>query len=76
VTAQLRRRLRVALLVAIAVLYGLSVPWYRAGGSDTGTLWGLPTWVTVAVACYGIVAVLNALAWWLTEIPDHPEDGD
>jgi hypothetical protein len=72
-TARLRRRLRAALLAAIVVLYGVSVPWYRTGGADTGTLWGLPSWVAIAIACYGAVAVLNALAWWLTEIPDAPE---
>lgn len=65
-----RRRLRVALLTGIGVLYLFSVPWYR--GDDAGLrLWlGLPDWVAVAVLCYAAAAVLNAIAWWLTDVDD------
>lgn len=73
-SAGVRRRLRRVLLAAIGLLYVASIPWYREGGEETGWLLGLPSWVSVAIACYAAVAVLNALAWWLTEIPDPPED--
>ncbi len=62
--------LRRALLAAIAVLYVLSVPWYRSAGADPGFWLGLPDWVAVALGCYVGVAVLNAAAWLLTEVPD------
>ena len=63
------------LLSAIAVLYLISIPWYRGSG-ETPELWlGLPDWVTVAVLCYLGVAVLNSLAWLLTDVPDR-EPGD
>ncbi len=70
-----RRRLRRALLVVVALLYALSIPWYRDAGADTGTLLGLPGWVGVALACYAAAAVLNALAWLLAEVPDEGGDG-
>ena len=71
-----RGRLRAALLAAIGVLYLVSIPWYREGGSETGLLWGLPSWVTVAIGCYLLAACANALAWWLTDIPDPPDPPD
>ncbi len=52
----------------------LSIPWYRGGGEETGTLLGLPSWVGVAILCYLAAAILNAGAWLLTEIPDEPDD--
>ncbi|MEE8581431.1 MAG: hypothetical protein V3T33_07565 [Myxococcota bacterium] len=68
----LRRRLRRVLLALIGGLYLLSVPWYRATGSEVSLRFGLPDWVSVALGCYLAVAVLNALAWLLTDIPDEP----
>lgn len=72
-----RKRIRAGLLVAIGVLYAISVPWYRRDDGELRLLLGLPDWVAVAVLCYAGVAVLNALAWLLTEVPDEPprEDG-
>jgi len=70
------RALRRLLLVLVGVLYALSIPWYRRGG-DPAELWlGLPDWVTVALLCYAGAALLNALAWLLTEVPDDvpPEE--
>lgn len=72
-SAEARRRLRAGLLIAIAVLFALSIPWYREGGSETEVWFGLPAWVAVALGCYGAIAVLNAAAWLLTEVED--EDG-
>lgn len=67
-----RRRLRRALLVAIAALYVVSIPWYRNPGEAPALVLGLPDWVAVAVACYAGAAVLNALAWLLAEVEDPP----
>jgi hypothetical protein len=72
----MRGRLRGALLVAIAVLYAISIPWYRSGGEIPGLVLGLPDWVAVALGCYVAVAILNALAWLLAEVPDREPPGD
>lgn len=67
-----RRRLRGALLAAIVALYAVSIPWYRSA-EDSPSLWlGLPDWVAVALGCYAAVAVLNSIAWLLTDVPDAP----
>jgi hypothetical protein len=72
----MRGRIRTGLLLGIAALYVLSVPWYRETGAPVSLLLGLPDWVAVALGCYVAVAVLNSLAWLLTDIPDeHPEPG-
>jgi hypothetical protein len=57
------------------LLYAISIPWYRTGGAASSILWGLPDWVAVAIACYVGAAVLNAIAWLVTDVPDVP-DGD
>jgi hypothetical protein len=67
--------LRRWLLLAIVVLYGVSIPWYREGGTEAETWLGLPDWVAVAVACYLAIAVLNAIAWLGTEVLDDDEPG-
>lgn len=67
----MRSRLRAVLLVAIGVLYGLSIPWYRTGGEPAELILGLPDWVSVALGCYGLAAILNAAAWLLAEVPDE-----
>ncbi len=54
----------------------LSIPWYRDGGDETGTLLGLPGWVGVAILCYLAVAILNAGAWLLTDIPEETDEPD
>ncbi len=63
-------RLRSALLLAIALLYVLSIPWYRVPGSAPSLIFGLPDWVAVALGCYVAVALLNSVAWLLTDVPD------
>ncbi|MCZ6781939.1 MAG: hypothetical protein O7G30_01385 [Proteobacteria bacterium] len=67
--------IRRALLLGIGLLYLLSVPWYRSADSPVEIVFGLPDWVAVAIACYVGVAVLNALAWLRTEIPDEDDSG-
>ena len=70
-----KRRLRTFLLVMIGVLFVASVPWYRSGGDEVRLIWGLPDWVAVALGCYVGVAVLNSIAWLLSDVQD-PEAFD
>ena len=63
-------RVRAILLAGIAVLYAVSVPWYRADDQPLELFLGLPDWAAVAVLCYAAAAVLNALAWLRTPIDD------
>jgi hypothetical protein len=73
----MKRRVRSALLLAIGVLYVISIPWYRPSGASSSLLLGFPDWVTVAVGCYALAAILNAAAWLLTEIPEgEPPERD
>lgn len=69
----MRVQIRRGLLVVIGALYVVSIPWYREAGSMPGVVLGLPDWVTVALGCYVGVAVLNAIAWALTDVPDGVE---
>ena len=72
-----RRRLRRACFAAIALLYALSIPWYRPSGAAPAVVFGLPDWVAVALGCYVVAAALNAVAWCLTIVDDPPPgDGD
>jgi hypothetical protein len=48
----------------------LSVPWYRAPDAPLRLWLGLPDWVATALLCYLAAAVLNARAWWITDIDD------
>ena len=66
---------RGVLLTLVALLYAISIPWYRTSGAPSGILLGLPDWVAVALLCYVGVAILNAAAWLVTEVrDDEPED--
>ncbi len=69
-----RPRLRRICLGLIGMLYVFSVPWYREATEPLTLRLGMPDWVAVAVVCYVAVAILNAVAWILTEIPDSPDD--
>jgi hypothetical protein len=69
--AAVARRLRAALLALVVALYVASIPWYRSGGAKADLWLGLPDWVAVALLCYAAVAVLNSIAWLLTEVPDR-----
>jgi hypothetical protein len=66
-------RSRLVLLCAIAVLYVISVPWYRDPEAELRIVFGLPDWAAVALACYVAVALLNGFAWLRTEIDDDAE---
>lgn len=69
------RTLRIACYVVIALLYIASVPWYRDVDAPLVLWMGLPDWVAIAVLCYVGVAIVNAAAWVLTEVPDDVNDG-
>lgn len=72
----MRNTVRKLLLAGIALLYVVSVPWYRETGAEVEYVFGLPSWVAVALACYVGVAVLNCAAWLLAEVrDDEPGDG-
>jgi len=62
--------LRPVLLALIAVLYAISIPWYRGDDQELRLLLGLPDWVAVAILCYALVAVLNSVVWMRTSIDD------
>lgn len=64
------RRVRRLCLAAIALLYLVSIPWYREAGASPALWLGLPDWVAVALGCYVAVAVLNAVAWLAAEVPE------
>jgi hypothetical protein len=70
------RRFRLALIAIIAVLYLISIPWYREAGEAPAIWLGLPDWVAVALGCYFAAAVLNAVAWLLTDVPDEDLPSD
>ncbi len=66
--------LRRGLLLAIGLLYLISIPWYRTTGAEPVLVFGLPDWVAVALACYVGVALLNTVAWLLADVSDEPRD--
>ena len=74
--APVARRLLAALLALVVALYVVSIPWYRSGGAETSVWLGLPDWVAVALLCYAAVAVLNSIAWLLTDVPDRDESDE
>jgi hypothetical protein len=62
------------LLLGVALFYVFSIPWYRSPDSPVSIWLGLPDWVAVALGCYLGAAILNALAWMRTEIPEGEAD--
>ena len=70
-----RRLLRRACMGLIGLLYVFSIPWYRDANVPLRIWLGLPDWVAVALGCYVGVAILNAMAWSLTDVSDgFPEE--
>jgi hypothetical protein len=66
-------------MVLIVLLYIVSVPWYREADAPLRIWLGLPDWVAVALLCYVGVAIVNAVAWVVTEVPDtfdHSEESE
>jgi cell division protein FtsW (lipid II flippase) len=73
-SSNFKRRLRSVLLFAVGLCFAVSIPWYRTGGEESRIWLGLPDWVSVALICYVAVAVLNSVAWLLTEIPEGVDE--
>jgi len=71
-----RRFVHLVCMIAIALLYIVSVPWYREDAAPLRLWFGLPDWVAVALACYVGVAIVNAVAWAVTDVPDVPDGSD
>ena len=69
----MRARLRLLLLGLVTLLFVLSVPWYRDPAAEPRLWLGLPDWVAVALGCYAAAALLNAVAWLLTDLRDDPD---
>jgi len=67
-----RRRFRFVCLALILALYAVSIPWYRTSDAPVALWLGLPDWVMTALLCYLAIAVLNAIAWALTDVSDDP----
>ena len=72
----MRRSLRRVLLMIIVILFIASIPWYRETGAVPEIVFGLPDWVATALGCYVLVAVLNCIAWLLTDVTDPPDRGE
>jgi hypothetical protein len=70
---RLRRRVHFACMIVIALLYLLSVPWYRDSEAPLRLWLGLPDWVAMALLCYVGVAVVNAIAWIVSDVSDEPD---
>jgi hypothetical protein len=58
----------------MALLFVVSIPWYRDAEAVPEVWMGLPDWVAVAVCCYVSVAALNAVAWLLADVPEDPQE--
>jgi hypothetical protein len=71
-----RRSLRAICLGLIALLYVISVPWYRDTEAPLRIWFGLPDWVAVALLCYVGVAIVNAAAWLLSDVSDVSDDSN
>ena len=72
-SSNLRKRIRVVLLVGVGLLYVVSIPWYRTGGAEPAMWAGLPEWVAVALFSYGTAAIAIAIVWLLTDVPEREE---
>ena len=71
-----RRAVHFVCMVSIVLLYVVSVPWYREADAPLRIWLGLPDWVTVALFCYVGVAIVNAVAWIVTDVPDTFDESE
>ncbi len=69
------RPVRRVLLCLIGLLFAASIPWYR-GDAPPARIFGLPDWVAIAILCYAAAAILNSVAWLLTDIPEPAGDDE
>jgi hypothetical protein len=73
---RVRRRVHFGCMIVIALLYLVSVPWYRDAEAPLRVWLGLPDWVAVALLCYVGVAMANAVAWIVSDVSDDADDPD
>ena len=73
---RVRRRVHFACMIVIALLYLVSVPWYRDAEAPLRLWLGLPDWVAVALLCYVGVAMVNAIAWIISDVSDDADEPD
>jgi hypothetical protein len=76
ITRVQRRLVYFACMIVIALLYIISVPWYRDDEAPLRLWLGLPDWVAVALLCYVGVAIVNAVAWIVTDVPDGSDESE
>ena len=76
IDSRMKRRIRVGCMILIGLLYVASVPWYRQADAPLRLWFGLPDWVAVALVCYVAVAVVNAVAWTVSEVSDEVAPAD
>jgi hypothetical protein len=76
ITRVQRRLVYSACMIVIGLLYIVSVPWYRDDEAPLRLWLGLPDWVAVALLCYVGVAIVNAVAWIVTDVPDQSDESD
>jgi hypothetical protein len=76
ITRVQRRLVYFACMIVIGLLYIISVPWYRDDEAPLRLWLGLPDWVAVALLCYVGVAIVNAVAWIVTDVPDQPDESE
>jgi Na+/melibiose symporter-like transporter len=72
----LRRKIYIVCMIVIALLYVVSVPWYRDVDQPLRIWLGLPDWVAIALLCYVGVAFVNGIAWSMVEVSDEPDDSE
>ena len=60
-------------LLGIALLYLLAVPWFREAGAEPRIVFGLPDWTAWTLLCFCGVAVLNAVAWSMTDLEEESD---
>ena len=73
--ARRRRLVHRLCMILIGLLYIFSIPWYRESDAPLRVWLGLPDWVAVALLCYVGVAIVNGVAWSMTDISDGTPEG-
>lgn len=71
-----RRTVHSVCMVLIALLYVVSVPWCREQEAPLRIWLGMSDWVAIALLCYVGVAIVNAVAWVVTDVPDTVDESE
>ena len=68
----MKKHLKTSLVSLLPMLLIFSVPWYRKSGARSSFLIdGIPDWVTVALICYALIALVNFVVWVFCYQSDH-----